>query len=296
MTRLVIIGFAAQDFVFQLDELPTRGVKYRAHAFDAVGGGLAANASVAAVRLGAEVSFITRLGQDGIGRDILDTLAREGIDCTLSRQFRECRSPLSAIAVDAQGERMLINYADPSFPVDTGWLPSHLPADVAGVMGETRWEEGALHLFRLARQRGIPAVLDGDRRIHNPDLAAAASHVAYSAQAVRETAGCDDLADAFAVVARGAGNIVAVTDGPRGVWYVDQGRMHHQPAFPVNAVDTLGAGDTFHGALTVGLAEGMPLAVAMRFAAAAAAIKCTRFGGRNGAPTRAEVEALLAGA
>jgi sulfofructose kinase len=67
------------------------------------------------------------------------------------------------------------------------------------------------------------------------------------------------------------------------------------PAFAVEAVDTLGAGDTFHGAFALALAEGRDIQAAMRFAAAAAAIKCTRFGGIEGAPLRGEVEAFLAG-
>ncbi|HHY49623.1 MAG TPA: sugar kinase, partial [Alphaproteobacteria bacterium] len=71
------------------------------------------------------------------------------------------------------------------------------------------------------------------------------------------------------------------------------GAVRHVPALPVEAVDTLAAGDVFHGAFAVGLLEGWPPARIIRFASAAAAIKCTRFGGRLGAPTRAEVEARL---
>jgi sulfofructose kinase len=69
--------------------------------------------------------------------------------------------------------------------------------------------------------------------------------------------------------------------------------VKHEPAPAVEAIDTLAAGDTFHGAFALGLAEGWPIAKILPFASAAAAIKCTRFGGRLGAPTRAEVEAFL---
>ena len=83
---------------------------------------------------------------------------------------------------------------------------------------------------------------------------------------------------------------VAVTAGAYGTYWAGG----HRPAFEVEAVDTLAAGDVFHGAFAFGLAEGWQIPAAIRFAAAAAAIKCTRFGGRLGAPTRAEVEAFLA--
>ncbi|HEX4986530.1 MAG TPA: PfkB family carbohydrate kinase, partial [Burkholderiales bacterium] len=90
--------------------------------------------------------------------------------------------------------------------------------------------------------------------------------------------------------------LAAVTRGEAGVTWVEArtgGRLHRCPAFAVQAVDTLAAGDVFHGAYALALAEGRAVAQAMRFAAAAAAIKCSRPGGRSGAPARDEVEALL---
>jgi sulfofructose kinase len=293
--RLLIVGFAAQDHVFHLPALPSTGIKYRATGFAAVGGGLGANAAVAAARLGASVTFITRLGADSIGRAILDDLAAEGIDGRLARTFPGRTSPISAIMVDAAGERMLVNYADPDFPADPGWLPQHLPAETAAVMGDSRWPEGSAQLFALARASGIPAVLDADRALAGDDLLHAASHIAFSAQALREMTGCDDLAAALAGMAARTASFVAVTDGPRGLWFAGGGTVRHLPAFAVTAVDTLGAGDVFHGALTLALGEGQPVEAALRFAAGAAALKCTRFGGRAGAPTRAELDRFLAG-
>jgi sulfofructose kinase len=87
---------------------------------------------------------------------------------------------------------------------------------------------------------------------------------------------------------------LAATRGPRGtIWLDENGGLQETPAFPVHTVDTLGAGDVFHGAFTVALTEGMDLRHALRFASAAAALKCTRFGGPFAAPDRTEVEELL---
>jgi sugar/nucleoside kinase (ribokinase family) len=77
-------------------------------------------------------------------------------------------------------------------------------------------------------------------------------------------------------------------------WLDDNGEPKHMPAFPVHTVDTLGAGDAFHGAFTLAIAEGQPIEEAMRFASATAALKCTRFGGAFASPQRTEVDALLA--
>ena len=98
-----------------------------------------------------------------------------------------------------------------------------------------------------------------------------------------------DPALAAAILSRSNAEFVAVTAGERGVFWPGG----HQPAFKVDAVDTLAAGDVFHGSFAFGLAEGWAVGDIIRFASAAAAIKCTRFGGRLGAPTRAEVEAFL---
>jgi sulfofructose kinase len=83
------------------------------------------------------------------------------------------------------------------------------------------------------------------------------------------------------------------TDGARGTFWLESGEISHLPAHEVKVVDTLGAGDVFHGALALAVAEGQAMCDAVAFASAAAAIKVTRFGGRAGAPTRAEVEHLL---
>ena len=88
---------------------------------------------------------------------------------------------------------------------------------------------------------------------------------------------------------------LAVTNGPGDVIWREGEDLRHSPAFAVEAVDTLGAGDVFHGAFALALVEGRSLPAAMRFGAAAAGLKCTRLGGSSGAPTRAEVEAFLAG-
>ena len=85
-----------------------------------------------------------------------------------------------------------------------------------------------------------------------------------------------------------------MTNGAQGmIWLDDERQSHHMPAFPVHPVDTLGAGDVFHGAFTLAIAEGQSLEQSMRFASAAAAIKCTRFGGAFGAPHRQELATFL---
>ena len=110
---------------------------------------------------------------------------------------------------------------------------------------------------------------------------------------MRGTTGVSDYGAGLQRLAEHVSGFLAITDGPNGVYWLDDGALRHMPAFKVKAIDSLGAGDAFHGAFTLALAEGRDLQDAMRFASATAALKCTHFGGAAGAPTRAEVEEFL---
>jgi sulfofructose kinase len=294
MPHILCAGIATLDQIFRLDVMPSRAEKYRASDLAVTGGGTAANAAVAMARLGARVGLFATLGNDAIGHQIRDGLVREGVEAGGLRLLPGLASPLSAILVDRAGERMIVSYADPALPRDTGWLPSALPDGVDGVLGDTRWQEGSAHLFRLARAAGKPAVLDGDRApTVVPGLVDLATHVAFSLQGLRDLTGEADARRALRAFGPRSRTWIAVTNGDEGVFWWRDGAIVHRPAFKVPVVDTLGAGDTWHGAFAVRLAEGADEAEAVRFASAAAAIKCTRFGGRDGTPGRQEVEAFL---
>lgn len=127
-------------------------------------------------------------------------------------------------------------------------------------------------------------------------LLTAASHLLFASEQVQETAGIADDAKALQRLARLTPAFLAATRGPLGtIWLNEAGEPEETAAFPVQAVDTLGAGDVFHGAFALGLAEGKGVPEALQFAAAAAALKCTRHGGGMAAPQRIEVEGFLRG-
>jgi sulfofructose kinase len=290
---VVLVGQAAQDCIFAVPELPSKPIKYRADHLTLVGGGLSANAAVAVARLGGKARLVGRLGDDAIGEEIVRGLQAEDVDCAWVKRFEGRRSPLSMVAVEPQGERIIINYTDPGMPDATDWLPEELPPHTRAVMGDVRWPSGVHHIFGLARRLGLPAVLDADRAILDPTLVEHATHIVYSAQALSEETGCGDLKRGLTALRWKHAYCLAVTDGADGTWFTNEGDILHCPACPIDVVDTLAAGDTFHGALTLALAEDLRDLAAFRFASAAAALKCTRFGGRNGIPYRGEVEELM---
>lgn len=295
MTASVLcIGIATLDFVYAVDAMPTVAEKYHARDLAIVSGGTAANAAVAIARLGGTAVLASRLGDDLVAAEILRALRAEGVDCAYVRGFPEMRSAVSTILVDALGERMVVSYRDRPFPADPGWLPAELPHGIGAVLSDVRWEEAGIRFFAAARAEGRPRVLDADRAPRDPALIANASHVAFGAQGLRELTGTSDPRAGLRSL-RDREGWFAVTVGAEGVFYLEDGEVRHEPAFPVKAVDTLAAGDTWHGAFALCLAEGASEREAVRFASATSALKCMRFGGHRGAPRRREVEAFLSG-
>lgn len=294
MTAIVSIGIVVLDEVFSIPDRLRPGEKHRAASLKSVIGGNAANASLAIARLGGKARLIARFGDDETGRLLRARLEAEGLDLSGSAAVPGAPTSRSAIVIEPDGSRTIVNHFDSSMPDLPDWLPRSLPTDTAAVLGDTRWEPGAAHLFRLAREKGLPAVFDGDRKPVDESLISLATHPVFSAQGLREWSGEGDLAVGLRRLAAQGPGFAAVTDGANGVHFILGDATGHVPTFPVRVVDTLGAGDVWHGAFALALGEGQDAVPAIRFANASAAIKCSRAGGTSGAPTRSEVEGLLA--
>jgi len=304
MKRVLCVGHAVQDFIFRTPQLPHGAEKHRASGYCEAGGGPAATAAVTVVRLGGAARLVSRLGEDAVATTIRTELERYGVDCHHLRCFAGHQSSVSAVFVDDAGERLIVNHTDASLPVDPSWLDEVSLDDVAAVLADTRWPQGAERMLRRATAAGLPAVLDADVPVPKDGrLFEAATHIAFSLAGLRDFSGCSEdtaaTSEALRELAESRARWCCVTQGAAGVLIADgrvSGRspvMRHLPAFRVTAVDTLGAGDVWHGAFALALAEGSSEVVAVRAASAAAAIKVTRAGGRAGTPTRNERDALL---
>lgn len=297
--RILCTGIAVLDEIFRVDQFPLPDGKVNATEFVTVGGGCAANAAVTIARLGGRAGFAGPVGgpagREPVGDRILATLGREGVDCTGCVRLDGVASPVSAILVDAAGARTIATFRDHRLdavtPVDAGALV----AGIEAVLADNRFAAFSLPICRSALRRGIPVVLDADKPARPDDpLFAACSHVVFSAEALRATMATQDLAAALTHFGQHTSAFLAVTNGADPVlWRDHDDAIRELPVFRVAAVDTLAAGDIFHGAFALALIEGREVADALRFAAAAAGVKCTRFGGSAVAPTRADVEAFL---
>lgn len=289
MTPVLVVGVAVMDFVFYVDAFPSGGHKYRAKDAALVGGGCAANAAVAIARLGGKALLSARFGQDPIGKMIKDDLVSEGVEMALS-DFSGNRSSYSSILIDGDGERQIMNFRGEGLihaPRSFDQAPT-----VQAVLADTRWSEGALAAMEFARARGVPGILDVEAPAET-DAFGPATHLAFSEQGLAHFHPDLPPEEAIQQVARDHGGWVCVTMGPNGVAWCD-GTQSGQVSSPsVEVIDTLGAGDVWHGAFALELADGKSETEATQFANAVAALKCTRPGGRDGSPTRTEVETFM---
>ena len=286
-----------RDLTFRVSGIPARGSKENATHFDEICGGNALNAAIGIVRLGGRASICGPMGdaREASSRFIFEKLAHEGIETKHIVHMPGLVTPISAVMVDPSGERTIITFRDPEL-----WkvrLPSTetLLQDCAAILTESRAAGFCTDLCAEARRRGIPVIVDVDRAMSlREGLLNASSHLVFSSEPLQETADVTDDGQALKKIAKLTPSFLAGTRGPKGtIWLDEQGNLQETPAFPVHTVDTLGAGDVFHGAFALAITEKQELRQALRFASAAAALKCTRFGGAFAAPQRAEVEQLL---
>jgi sulfofructose kinase len=294
--KILCAGIAVQDIIMRVENFPAPGTKISASEFIVTGGGCAANAAVTIARLGGRVAFAGPLGgaNDDVSTRILTDLKAEGIDTNGAVRVDGGSASVSLILLDAKGEKTIATRRGlklgNALPADA----AKLAADVDAVLVDNRFPEFVTAVCRAARLRRIPVVIDLDQATRPDDpLLALGTHVISSAEALRGSTGLDDYGAGLKRLAEHVSGFLAVTDGPNGIYWLDQDSVRHVPAFNVNVIDSLGAGDAFHGAFALALPEGRDLQGAIRFASATASLKCTKFGGASGAPPRAEVEAFL---
>ncbi|WP_300263495.1 sugar kinase [Bradyrhizobium sp.] len=295
--RILCIGIPVRDLTFRVQGVPGRGSKVNASHLEEICGGNALNAAIAIVRLGGRAALVGPMGDAGelSSRYIFDQMAHEGIETSHLVHMKSLMTPISAIMIDPTGERTIVTFRDPGL-----WkveLPDadELLRDCHAILTESRCAEFCTDLCAEARRRGIPVIVDADRAMSlREGLLTASSHLVFSSEPLQETADTTDDGEALRRIARLTPSFLAGTRGARGtIWLNEHGELEETPAFPVHTLDTLGAGDVFHGAFALAITEGRELRQALRFASAAAALKCTRFGGAFAAPQRAEVERLL---
>ncbi|WP_198378333.1 PfkB family carbohydrate kinase, partial [Neoroseomonas rubea] len=293
---VICLGNVVMDHTFRVEDIPQPPAKIAARGYTIGPGGMAANAAIAVVRLGGRAAFWGRVGEDLNGEPLAEALAAERVDVSGLRHVPGGRTPVGAVLVDPRGERTIVSFRGSGLGTEPDWLPLARIAEAGAICCDPRWPEGVAAAAAAARAAGVPVVLDGERSETRilVDLVPRIDHAVFSVPGLANFApGRAPEEGLRQALASGPVRVAAVTQGERGVLWMAAGdaAATRTPAFPVEATNTTGAGDVFHGAYALAIAEGMPVARAMRFAAAAGALRA-----RDGAtPDRAAVEALAAG-
>jgi len=288
---VLCIGHASCDLTFSVPHHPKADEKTVASDFASCGGGPAANAAVAVARLGYKAAFAGYLGNDVFGELHILELEQACVDCSLISRG-EAPTPLSAVLVKPDGQRALVNYRQ-SEPLPEGAVDFSCLHPRA-ILFDGHEPHMSLPLADQARKSGIPTVLDaGSLHAGSEALMSRVDYLVCSETFACQFGGQVDARQALDFLAKHAPNVI-ITLGERGIVWKRSADSGELPAFKVDAVDTTGAGDAFHGAFAAVLADGQPWLQTLRFASAVAALSCTGLGARSALPGRKDVDVLLA--
>ena len=288
---VLCVGHASYDLVFSVPRHPLADEKIFADAFQACGGGPAANAAVIAARLGCRSAFAGYLGNDLYGETHALEFEREAVD-TRCLVRGDDPTPLSCVLVKPDGARALVNYKGDTRPLSENAI------DFSGIRPQVILFDGhepkvSVSLAESAGIEGIPRVLDaGSLHEGTQALLYRVDYLVASEKFAQQWLGDASPEVALARLAEQVPAVV-ITLGERGLIWRKGGTSGMLSAFPVNVVDTTGAGDAFHGAFAAGLVANLAWTELLRYARAAGSWCCQKSGARPGLATSTEIESLL---
>ena len=302
MNRLVVLGSVNADHVLRVPHFPRPGETLTGHSYQVVPGGKGANQAVAAARLGAEVSFIARIGDDAIGHQMKAGFAQDGIDVSAVEQDETLPTGIAIIYVSDEGENSIGISAEANGALSPAMVKRFEPliADAHTLLLQLEVPlESVLEAARLARSQGTRVVLNpAPAQPLSGELLALVDLITPNQTEAELLTGIKvtDKTSAREAAARfhqmGIAEVM-ITLGSQGVYCSNAARQMLVPGFKVAAVDTTAAGDTFNGALLAAELAGDDFNAAVRFAHGAAALSVTRLGAQSSIPAKAEVDAFL---
>jgi sulfofructose kinase len=290
------LGLCALDYTFVVDRYPRLDDKIDAVSFSRQGGGPVPTALCTLSKFGAPSAFVGKCGKDNDGKLLRDELRRFGVNIRFLILDPDSRTPRAFIIVDKEsGKRTVILDRTETSALSPDELDAAVIQRARFLLIDGREPETSLTAAMLARKADGEVILDaGSPRKNIGDLLPYVDHLVVSNRFSLDFTQEVDPGRAAVKLAHMGFKSVVITSGHRGnVGATSDGQLFQQEAFKVDVVDTTGAGDVFHGAYIYGLVRGWELPRILEFASAAAALKCTRLGGRRGIPELDEVQALI---
>lgn len=293
------LGAVTIDDLIYIDEYPAADAKIPVQRTERHCGGLTGTALVAAARLGLKTAYAGVLGTDDLSNFLVQNMSEQGVDLTHSLR-RPGVYPIRAFIVVDETHHTRNVFVDLSGDsgADVAWPPETLLKSSRVLFVDHIGVPGMIRAAKICRAHGIPIVADFERA-EDPafkELLGIVDHLILSRTFAAKVTGEETPALAARALWTPSRQTVVVTGGNAGCWFVDAedpGKVRQQSAFKIQAVDTTGCGDVFHGAYAAGLADGMEVRERIIFASAAAALKATRSGGQAGIPSREAVRSFL---
>ena len=296
-----VVGSLNMDLMARVTRLPEPGETVLAREFQRSPGAKGANQAVAAARAGSTVEMVGRVGDDLYGRDLLESLSSAGVVTRHVRTDAQQPTGLALIAVDEQGQNEIVVVPGANAALTPEDVDAAADAISASAIVLLQLEIPLPTVSRavsLARQAGSTIVLNpSPARPLNPAFLECIDLLVLNAREVAQLSGVGppiEPAEAARLLVDGGVEAVVVTLGAEGAVIVSSEGETDVPAFPVEPVDTTGAGDAFLGNLAHALESGGSLPEAARFASAAAAASVLRPGAQPSLPTLAQTQAILA--
>jgi len=289
------LGYTALDYLGVVPHLPRDDTKLEVRDFTIQGGGPTATAMVTLRRLGLASAFIGKVGDDGFGVRMLDELRREEVDVSSVVVERGATSQFAFIMVDERtAARTILWTRNGVSPLAVEEVNLGLVASADALLIDDLEPRAALVAARAARERGIPVLIDaGSLRPGIRELLPLCDYIIASEHFAEQISGSGKMGAALDALSAFGPKAAAVTLGERGSISFAEGRYIEVNGFAVEAVDTTGAGDVFHGAYLFGVLQGWDAFRSAVFANAVAALKCRRLGGRAGIPSFREAVAFI---
>lgn len=301
---IIVLGDLLADLNLRIEAFPVQAGGMQRVTFLDFGPGGAANTSIAAARLGLQVGHLGEIGEDRAGRWILEDLKAEGIDVSGVITSPQATTAVAGVVVDPSGEPSYLGYPGrqylPALP--DAWAEGIRRAEalfVDGWVDHTRQADLVLEGLQAARKAGVPSFFDpgpGNQSLDNAWHAAACRRatvvLATEDEAQRISGRPDPLESAQAILALGP-QLVVIKRGVAGCFLVHKDEVYLAGGYPVDALDTTGAGDSLDAAVIDGFLRKLPLESMGALANAVGAAKVQKLGTGRNVPTRDEVRTVL---
>lgn len=297
--KLLVVGSLNMDLVVNIARHPQIGETILGGKFSTFPGGKGANQAVAAARMGAAVTMIGRVGQDGFGDELRASADKDGIDIHYVTVDEREATGVALITVDALGQNTIVVASGANLALTPQDLHTAKTAFANADVMVTQLEsplETVSEALALAVQHNLRVVLNpAPAQLLSAELLSKVDYFIPNEREAMQVVGAETLESAIAqLLVMGVRNLI-ITLGEKGAMVVTADGRRQIPAYPVKAIDTVAAGDAFVGAFATGLAEGMNIEESIQLGNVAAAISVTRQGAQPSLPMRKEINEFLGG-